>query len=231
MTMEKYYPIIKKCALFRNIEEKDFGHLLQCLNSKVKSLKSDEYIFFAGDEIHYVGIVLEGIVEIMKENLAGNKHIVAFLEASDMFGEGIVCTVRKISPVTVRVKEDAKVLLIPYERITRSCGHGCTFHISLIQNMMAVLGEKNYNLNRKLELLTLKGMREKIASFLLNEFYERGSDIFQIVLNRTELAEYLNVSRTSMCRELARMKEEGLIDYYGHSFKILDQQKLAACLE
>jgi CRP-like cAMP-binding protein len=97
--------------------------------------------------------------------------------------------------------------------------------------MMVVLGEKNYNLNRKLELLTLKGMREKIASFLLNEFYERGNDIFQIVLNRTELAEYLNVSRTSMCRELARMKEEGLIDYYGHSFKILNQQKLAACLE
>lgn len=213
------------------MEEKDFGHLLQCLDAKVKSIKSNEYIFFAGDEIHYVGIVLEGIVEIMKENLAGNKHIVAFLEASDMFGEGIVCTVNRISPVTVRVKEDAKILLIPYERITKSCGNSCSFHISLIQNMMVVLGEKNVNLNRKLELLTLKGMREKIASFLMNESNERSSSIFQLVLNRTELADYLNVSRTSMCRELARMKEEGLIDYYGHSFKILNREQLAECLE
>ncbi|HBI72223.1 MAG TPA: Crp/Fnr family transcriptional regulator [Lachnospiraceae bacterium] len=229
--MEKYNSIIKKCALFRNIEEKDYEHLLGCLSAKVKSLQADEYLFFAGDEINYVGIVLEGIVEIMKENLAGNKHIVAFLEASDMFAEGTVCTAKRISPVTARVKEDSKVLLIPYERITKSCGNSCPFHISLIQNMMVVLGEKNVNLNRKLELLTLKGMREKIASFLLNEANERGSSIFQIVLNRTELADYLNVSRTSMCRELARMKAEGMIDYYGRSFKILHWQQLVECLE
>jgi CRP-like cAMP-binding protein len=97
--------------------------------------------------------------------------------------------------------------------------------------MMVVLGEKNVNLNRKLELLTLKGMREKIASYLINESGERGSSMFQIMLNRTELADYLNVSRTSMCRELARMKEEGLIDYYGNSFKIVNKELLAECLE
>jgi len=44
------------------------------------------------------------------------------------------------------------------------------------------------------------------------------------------MADYLNVSRTSMCRELARMKDEGLIDYYGHSFKILDRERLVECL-
>jgi CRP-like cAMP-binding protein len=97
--------------------------------------------------------------------------------------------------------------------------------------MMVVLGEKNVNLNRKLELLMLKGMREKIASYLINESGERGSSMFQIILNRTELADYLNVSRTSMCRELARMKEEGLIDYYGNSFKIMNKKLLAECLE
>lgn len=82
-----------------------------------------------------------------------------------------------------------------------------------------------------IELLTLKGMREKIASFLMNESNERGSNMFQIMLNRTELSDYLNVSRTSMCRELARMKDEGLIDYYGNSFKVIDKERLGECLE
>lgn len=229
--MEQYYPVLKSCALFRTIGEMEFGHLMKCLDAQVKSYKSEEYIFFSGDEINQVGIVLSGIVEIMKESVAGNKHIVAFLGPADMFAEGIVCTVNRISPVTVRVKEDAKVLFIPYERVIKSCGNGCNFHISLIQNMMVVLGEKNVNLNRKLELLTLKGMREKIASYLLNEANERGSNMFQIMLNRTELADFLNVSRTSMCRELARMKEEGLIDYYGQSFKLLNKKLLAESLE
>ena len=71
----------------------------------------------------------------------------------------------------------------------------------------------------------------KLAGFLLNEQRERGSNTFQVMLNRTELADYLNVSRTSMCRELSRMKDEGMIDYYGRSFKILDDDLLAGCLE
>jgi CRP-like cAMP-binding protein len=229
--MEQHYPVLKNCVLFRKMEEKEIVSLMECLSAQVRSFKAEEYVFFSGDEINHVGIVLSGIVEVMKENLAGNKHIVAFLGPSDMFAEGIVCTARRISPVTVRIKEDAKVLFIPYERILRSCGNSCNFHISLIQNMMMVLGEKNVNLNRKLELLTLKGMREKIASYLLNESNERNSNMFQIMLNRTEMADFLNVSRTSMCRELARMKEEGLIDFYGNSFKLIKKEILAACLE
>jgi hypothetical protein len=34
-----------------------------------------------------------------------------------------------------------------------------------------------------------------------------------------------------MCRELTRMKNDGLIDLYGRSFKILDKERLAQCLE
>lgn len=229
--MEQHYSVIKNCALFRGIDENDFVHLLKCMDAQVKSFKSEEYLFFAGDKINLVGIVLSGVVEIMKENLAGNKHIVAFLGPSHLFGEGIVCTAKRISPVTVRVKEDAKILFVPYERIIKSCGNTCNFHISLIQNMMVILGEKNVILNRKLELMTLKGMREKIASFLMNEVNERGSKTFQIMLNRTELADYLNVSRTSMCRELTRMKDEGILDFYGQSFKILNMDQLLRCLE
>jgi CRP-like cAMP-binding protein len=229
--MQKYIAVLKNCSLFRGIEENDLKSLLKCLDSQVKNFQAEENIFLAGDKVNYVGIVLSGMVEIMKENLAGNKHILAFLEPSDMFAEGIVCTVKRTAPVTVRVKEAAEILFIPYERIIKSCGNSCVFHISLIQNMMVVLGEKNVNLNHKLELLTLKGMREKIASYLLSESNERGSSMFQIVQNRTELADYLNVSRTSMCRELTRMQEEGIIDFYGRSFKILDKKKLAECLE
>lgn len=229
--MEQYYPVLRNCALFRGIDEKDYAHLLDCLGIIMKSYDAQEYIFLAGDKVNYVGVVLNGVLEIVKENIAGNKHIIAFLGPSDLFAEGIVCTVSRISPVTVQANEPVKVLFIPYERVITSCGNSCSFHINLIQNMMVVLGEKNVHLNRKLELLTLKGMREKLASFLLGVSNERASNMFQVKLNRTEMADYLNVSRTSMCRELSRMRDEGLIDYYGQSFKIMDKNGLAECLE
>lgn len=228
--MEEYISVLSKCALFKGIKNDDFSHLLSCMNSYTKKFKADEYIFFAGNEINHVGVILSGSVEIIKENLAGSRHIMAFLGPAHIFGEGIVCTRERVSPVTIRVKEDTRVLFVPFERITRSCGNTCTFHVQLIQNMMMILGEKNYNLNTKIELLTLKGMREKIAAYLLNESKTKNSVNFQVIPNRNELAEFLNVSRTSMSRELARMKEENIIDYYQNSFKILSIEALKECL-
>lgn len=228
--MKEYIDILSKSLFFRGVKVEDLVSLLSCLNSHVKNYKADEYVFVAGTEINHVGVVLTGSAEIIKENLAGSRHIMAFLKPGHIFAEGIVCTRERLAPVTIRVKEDSRILFIPFERITRSCGNSCNFHIQLIQNMMMILGEKNYNLNIKIELLTLKGMREKIAAYLLNESKLQNSTSFQIVPNRNELAEFLNVSRTSMCRELARMKEENILDYYQNSFKILAVEELKECL-
>ena len=228
--MEQFHPILSKCSLFKNIKQTEYSTLLQCINYHKKKFQTNEYVFLAGDEVSYVGVVISGSLEISKENAAGSKHIVDFIAPSHVFGEGIVCTAQRLSPVTVRAKEDSTILFIPYERLIRSCGNSCSFHIQLIQNMMMLLGEKNFILNRKIELLNLKGLREKLATYLLYEVQKQNSLTYQIIPNRNELAEYLNISRTSMCRELARMKELGIIDYYLNTFKILSLDALKGCL-
>jgi len=228
--LEQFYPALLKCSLFKNIKQDEYSSLLQCINYHTKKFQTNEYVFLAGDKISYVGIVLLGSLEISKENPAGSRHIIDFLAPSNVFAEGIVCTAERISPVTVRAKEDSTILFIPFERLIKSCGNSCSFHIQLIQNMMMLLGEKNFILNRKIELLNLKGMREKLATYLLYEMQKQNCLTFQIVPNRNELAEYLNISRTSMCRELARMKELGILDYYLNTFKILSLDALKDCL-
>lgn len=225
------YPILSQCPLFRNIKESEYENLLECIHTYEKNYETGEYIFLAGDIVSHVGILVSGSLELIKENPAGAKYILDFLEPSNLFGEGIVCTAKRISPVSVRVKTPSKILFIPYEKIIRTCQSSCSFHLQIIQNMMMILGEKNSGLNQKIELLMIKGMREKLASYLLQEHKSHGSLTFQVIPNRNELAEYLNVSRPSMSRELARMKEDGLIDYYQNTFKILDIQRLSSCFD
>lgn len=229
--MEKYYDIILKSALFHHVEKKDLSSLLTCLNSHVKNYMEDEFIFLTGSQVNHLCIVLEGAVEILKESPAGSRHIMAHLNPAHIFGEGIVCTAKRISPVTTRAVKNSKILVIPYERILHNCSRTCSFHTQLVQNMMILLAEKNYYLNTKIELLMLKGMRKKLAAYLLNEYRAYNSLTFQIALNRNELAEYLNVSRPSMCRELARMKDLNMLDYYQNSFKIISLDSLEDCIQ
>ena len=222
--MEKFYEVLEKNPLFANIKVAEYKVLMTCINGNIRKFSSDDYIFLAGSEISYVGIVLTGAIEIIKENPAGARLIMDVLGPANIFGEGIVCTKARIAPVSVRVKEAAQILFIPFERIIKTCGNACNFHFQLIQNMMMILGEKNFRMNSKIELL------EKLATYLIHEFQKNNSRSFDIVLNRNELAEYLNVSRTAMSRELGRMKDEGLLDYYQNSFKILDLDGLKDCL-
>lgn len=225
----KYIQILMKSPIFRGIQEKEIVSLTKCLGCKVKSYNADEYIFHMHDEVEYIGIVLEGCVEIIKENISGEKHIMAFLEEANMFAEAIVCTSTRIATVATIAHTDVVVALIPYRRVIQSCSSACGFHNKLVSNMLRVLGDKNEMLNMKMEILLLKGMRAKLATYLLREAEQRQSRSFNITPNREALAEFLNVSRTSMCRELTRMKNEHLIDFYKNTFKLTDIDRLIEC--
>ena len=230
MLTELQHKVLLQSALFRNITQAELINILPCLKITLKTYEMNDIILTQGTIVNYIYIILEGQVEISKENFAGQKSIVSILSPSSLFGEGVVCTKERISPILATTLTPVTLLLIPYERIIGGCEHGCAFHHSLIHNMMLLLGEKNYHLNIKMDLLLLKGMREKLVTYLLSESQFQGSDSFTINLNRNQLAHYLNVSRPSMCRELGRMKNEGLIDYYQNSFKILNQKKLYEAL-
>ena len=224
--MKQYAHILKQCSLFTNIDEHNYPALLSCVNASRRKLEAGETILFAGGQVNYVGVVLEGTLAINKETPAGITHLLDFIQASQLFGEVIAGTKDRVSPVTVIAKEPSTLLLIPYERIIITCGHACSFHHQIIKNLLMLVSEKNRKLNHKLELLALKGMREKLATYLLYECDKQGSLTFQVIPNRNELAEYLNVSRSSMCRELGRMKDLGMIDFYQNSFKLLSLEEL-----
>ena len=230
MNLDKTISVLQQSSLFEKIEKESIGHLLNCLGIQVKSYEEQHIIIELESCVNEISVVIEGEVEIVKENRLGDRMIVGILGEGQIFGEGIVCTKKRLSPVTVRTKTKAKIAVVPYEKIIMTCGERCSFHKQLIQNMLYVLGEKNYHLNQKIDYLILKGMREKLALYLLEQSYREGKSSFSIGLNRNDLAEYLNVSRSSMSRELSRMKEEGLIDYYKNSFKIIDEARLKAYL-
>jgi Mn-dependent DtxR family transcriptional regulator len=74
-------------------------------------------------------------------------------------------------------------------------------------------------------------MRGKISTYLLEQYKRTGKATFIIPLRRNELADFLNVSRPSLSREMSRLMEEGIIDYHRASIKIKDLDSLKRMAE
>jgi len=207
-------------SLFQGVDASSVQKLLSCVSYTLKNAKKNELIIREGDPVVSVGIVLSGFIHIARNGYYGTRIIQAGLGQGAVFGESLACAGIQRSPVSVTASEDTSVLLIPFVKLIRSCGSACDFHQKVIENLIKLVAEKNLMLNAKLEIVSLRTIREKIMAYLSNEKKERESTTFEIPFNRNELADFLCVDRSALSRELGHMRDEGFLECKRNFFNL-----------
>ena len=207
--------------LFAGIAPEDRRAVLDCIGHHIGTYKKGEIIAFEQENIRHVGIVLSGCVDMVKEDLWGNKSLLVRTHKNEMFGETFACGSDTLSVVTFVASRDAEILFIPFERSLRTCSNACGFHQQLTRNMVGIIADKNRDLMRKLEVVSKRTIREKILAYLSMQAQVQNTRYFEIPFGRMEWAEYLCVDRSALTRELAKMREEGLLDFDRNCFRML----------
>jgi len=210
-----------RTPLFEGIAEENLGAMLGCLSYHLSRYKKGDPIALEQEHLRHIGIILSGAVDMVKEDLWGNKTMLVRMRKDELFGETFACGEDNQSMVTFVVSENAKILFMPFDRVMHSCTMACMFHHQLIENMVHIIANKNRDLMRKVEVISKKTLREKILTYLSIQAQQQDSRYFEIPLGRVELAEYLCADRSALTRELAKMKAERLIDYDKNCFRIL----------
>ncbi len=218
--MEKYLDVLKNVSLFRNFDEEKIKCLLKCLSVKTENYRAKEAIFLAGNKFEYMGIVLSGHVQIVKEDFYGNKNIVSSVEKGQLFGESFACADIKIIPVSVFAAEDCEIMLIDYRKIIRTCQHNCPFYSKIIFNMLRIIANKNIMISQKMEFISKRTTKEKLLAYLSLEAEKAGSNTFSIPYNRQELADFLSVDRSAMSAELCKLRDSGIIEFNKNKFSL-----------
>ena len=206
--------------LFADILPQERASVLSCIGYHVGTYRKGEILAFEEENIRHIGIVVSGSVDMIKEDLWGNKTLLVRLGQNELFGETFACGSDSLSVVTFLVSEDAQILWIPFDRVMHSCTRACCFHHQLIKNMVTIIANKNRDLMRKIEVVSKRTIREKLLTYLSIQAQVQASRYIELPFGRVELAEYLCVDRSALTRELAKMKEEGLIDYDRNCFRL-----------
>ena len=207
--------------LFYGIKQDERQPMLSCIGYHVGTFQKGDIVAFEEENIKHIGIIMSGAVDMVKEDLWGNKTMLVRMRKDELFGETFACGSDNQSLVTFLVSEDAKILFMPFDRVMHSCTMACQFHHRLIENMVKIIANKNRDLMRKVEVVSKRSIREKLLTYLSVQAQIQESRYFEIPLARVELAEYLCVDRSALTRELVKMKEDGLIDYDKNCFRIL----------
>ena len=210
-----------RSPLFEGIGPEERVRMISCFGHYLGSFRKGETIAMEGTYIRHVGVVLSGSVDMVKEDIWGNKTLLIRSKKDDVFGESFACGVDKLSDVRFVASEDTSVLFLSFDKVMHNCQNACNCHHKLTDNMVRVIAAQSRELMRKVEVVSKRSIREKVLAYLSLQAQIQGSRYLEVPLGRLELAEYLCVDRSALTRELVKMQEEGLIDYDKNIFRIL----------
>ena len=221
MAVKMYTPNYMEIPLFQGLDREEINEVLQKFHGLIKHFPKSDYIYLAGDCVENLCVVLEGTVQMIKEDIWGEKSIIANLGVGSVFAENFLGQLGDRSSVSYFVASDSEVLMLPLGRTLFDSDTSSKASQRLICNIVSILADNNTRLIEKTEILCKKTLRSKILAYLEQEARNHGCRSFTIPFNRTDLANYLDADRSALTRELARMKEEGLIDFTKNNFELL----------
>lgn len=215
--MTDFLSAINDYTLLKTIPEKLIEDALDRNMLMVSSYEKGRIIHFDGDICLCLDLVMEGKVSVERIDESGNLLTIADFYPDDVLGGNLVFSKNPRYPMTITAKSDTIILTIKKDFLFEQCHSNNDFLIlflQLISDHAMILGDKiKHYVNRSI--------RESVTAYLKNEYKMQKSD--KIILNTTKkaLADRMGVQRTSLSRELQKMKKEGLIDYDSSSITIL----------
>ena len=199
---------------------------MACIAPRTARYEKGAMIAQAGTPMLEIGIVLAGLVAVTKETPLGERIVLNKISPGGIYGEVAALSDAQRAPATIFAAENSEIMFMLPEKVLNPCRNICLWHQTLTANLVRMVADKALYLNHKIDYLTIKSMRGKLCTYLYEQYLMVGCPQFTLPLNRNELADFLNVSRPSMSRELGRMRDEKILSFSGSKFQILNLQQL-----
>lgn len=224
--------ILGGSQLFAGIAPAAYRTLLESLQARLIRAKPGEALLLAGEAPRFIGMVFSGHAHIYRESMMGDPALIATLSKGELFAETLCLAGLAFSPMTVVAHGPCEYLRLPASAffpgglgIAAEAAPGkpppvpvSSYQAQLRANLLRILAQKNLYLQSRMEILSAKGIREKVLRLL--QPYAKDGASFTLPLNREQMAAYLCVDRSALSHELARMQAEGLISYQKNRFTL-----------
>lgn len=218
---------IKNTILFRGMSEKEISDALEGLRAVTKKYKKGATILHAGSVTKRMGLVLEGSVTIENNDVWGNRTIFSHVGKNQFFAETYGLLANEPMLVDVVANEDCNILFLSIGSLGRGFPDQESWIAKIMSNLLIISTQKNLTLSGRIFHTAPKTIRGRVMSYLNSVSIQKGMTEFDIPFDRQQMADYLNLDRTALSKELRKMKDDGLIDFHKNHFHLKETTELS----
>ena len=211
----------KNTALFRDMTETEIQTALDRLSAGQRTYGRGETVFHAGTRTERLGLILSGSVTIESGDPWGGRTILSLAEAGELFGETYALLGSAPMMVDVVANESSRILFLGVGRLMEGPAQFEDWQAKLLRNLLLLTAQKNLALSSRSFHTSPKTARGRVLAYLQSVSLAQGSREFDIPFDRQQMADYLNLDRTALSKELGRMGREGLLRFRKNHFAIL----------
>ena len=212
--------VIRNTILFHGISEGEADEALAFLHAEEKQYRKGQRILRAGQTTSRMGLVLEGSVSIESNDLWGNRNILSLVELGQFFAETYALLKAEPMLVDVTANEKSSILFLDIGSL-RDIASPALWQVRIISNLLTISSQKNLHLSGRSFHTAPKSIRGRVMSYLNTVALQKRSVSFDIPFDRQQLADYLNVERSALSKELGKMQKDGMIETRKNHFTII----------
>lgn len=219
MSVDNY--MLKENILFNGMTTDEINQALSELCAIEKAYEKNSLILRAGDITDSLGLVLSGSVTIESNDMWGNRTILSNVGEGGFFAETYALLENEPLLVDVRANENCRILFFKVGSLKKLKSNMNLWCFKLISNLLMISANKNLHLSGRSFHTSPKTIRGRVMVYLSSVSLKKGSKEFDIPFDRQQLADYLNLERSALSKELGKMKKDGLIEVRKNHFKLL----------
>lgn len=207
--------------LFQSMAPEEIEEMLSFMQAREVSYQRGETIFHAGQTTSWLGLVLKGSVTVESNDMWGNRTILNLIERGFLFAESYALLQKEPMLVDAVANEDCRILLLRTGNLEALKAASSSWVMKYMSNLLRISSYKNLLLSGRSFHTAPKSIRGRVMSYLNSVSLQKHSDSFDIPFDRQQLADYLNLERSALSKELGKMQREGLIQVKKNHFRII----------
>ena len=207
--------------LFRDLPLNIKHSLLDRLDVSVYEVNKKDIIATQGTLCKKLYVLLEGKLRVDIIDGLGNEVMIEYIVAARAFATPHLFSSDGTLPATFTAIEDGILLTASKESMFKLISE----EPKILHNFLCITGNCNVCTVTRLKTLSRKTVRERFVVYLL-EHRKKNTTTVNIIHNQATLAEYLNVTRPALSKEINKMIKEGIIEMEGKTVRILDEALL-----